>query len=717
MAIPLGLLCCEILNDEVRAVLAAGSFPNLITGFYPRHCMLGDQEKNPVLSPLVEMLKICEQVIVIGCGCFSPISIPSEITRMEHRTVLTPDLFRDILLPEGLYESYQREGVFITLPGNVRNWSRFLQCQGFDALTGKEFFTESVNSIVCLDTLIDPETPNNCEILSSMMDIPVTARVTGIRPFLQYVTIQYQELEHKNERERLTRQIREANHKAADYAMMGDLLSEITSIHTEDQVIKKTLDLFTFLISPQKVAFISLVNGRSERIYPQPEYGFPSQDLIRSLISQTDESGIFASNTGFFVKVRSDQALLGILVVENLAIPEYIHEYLDISQIVIRVCGLALVNARSRQQLETSVHDLAEEIEQRKNIEKALFTSEERFRSLVETTSDIIWEVNPQGHYTYVNPQIEKILGYPQMDCIGNSISDYLAPHERDRYFEVLNRHLAEKSSYSNMIFSCLHHDGYLVILETNGEPIIDISGNLKGFRGISRDITERKRTEDALHLASRKIHLLSSITRHDILNSLNAMLAYLDYSLTLAIDNPDIIRYIHEEIHIAQTIQHQIEFTRYYEGIGVNAPQWHALANIITRVAGSLDLGTITLDVDLPNVLIFCDQLIDKVFYNLMENSLRHGEKVTRISLSWFLDNKDLVFVYTDNGVGIALDEKERIFDQGFGKNTGLGMFLTREILSITDIIIRENGNPGEGARFEMVVQEGKFKIAKDDP
>jgi K+-sensing histidine kinase KdpD len=194
-------------------------------------------------------------------------------------------------------------------------------------------------------------------------------------------------------------------------------------------------------------------------------------------------------------------------------------------------------------------------------------------------------------------------------------------------------------------------------------------------------------------------------------------MLAYLDYSLTLAIDNPDIIRYIHEEIHIAQTIQHQIEFTRYYEGIGVNAPQWHALANIITRVAGSLDLGTITLDVDLPNVLIFCDQLIDKVFYNLMENSLRHGEKVTRISLSWFLDNKDLVFVYTDNGVGIALDEKERIFDQGFGKNTGLGMFLTREILSITDIIIRENGNPGEGARFEMVVQEGKFKIAKDDP
>lgn len=63
------------------------------------------------------------------------------------------------------------------------------------------------------------------------------------------------------------------------------------------------------------------------------------------------------------------------------------------------------------------------------------------------------------------------------------------------------------------------------------------------------------------------------------------------------------------------------------------------------------------------------------------------------------------------DNGAGISLEDKQHLFERGFGKNTGLGLFLSWEILSITGISIDETGTPGNGARFEIMVPEGAFR------
>jgi signal transduction histidine kinase len=111
----------------------------------------------------------------------------------------------------------------------------------------------------------------------------------------------------------------------------------------------------------------------------------------------------------------------------------------------------------------------------------------------------------------------------------------------------------------------------------------------------------------------------------------------------------------------------------------------------------------------------VFADPLIVRVFFNLLDNSLRHGERVTEIHVSSHLSKEDLVVVWEDNGVGIPDEDKERIFERGFGKNTGLGMFLVREILSLTGITIAETGDPGYGVRFEMVVPKGMWCEAGD--
>jgi signal transduction histidine kinase len=104
---------------------------------------------------------------------------------------------------------------------------------------------------------------------------------------------------------------------------------------------------------------------------------------------------------------------------------------------------------------------------------------------------------------------------------------------------------------------------------------------------------------------------------------------------------------------------------------------------------------------------------MLEKVFANLVDNSLRHGEHVSAIRFSYEKsDDTGLSIVYEDNGAGVADVDKERIFQKGFGKNTGFGLFLSREILGITGLSIKENGIPGNGARFEITVPEGKFRF-----
>jgi len=109
----------------------------------------------------------------------------------------------------------------------------------------------------------------------------------------------------------------------------------------------------------------------------------------------------------------------------------------------------------------------------------------------------------------------------------------------------------------------------------------------------------------------------------------------------------------------------------------------------------------------------MFADPLVVKVFYNLMDNAVSHGGTITCIRFSPRRHGDDYVIVCEDDGVGVPAEEKEKIFERGFGKHTGLGLALSREILSITGITITENGRPGKGARFEITVPKGSYRFA----
>jgi len=139
-------------------------------------------------------------------------------------------------------------------------------------------------------------------------------------------------------------------------------------------------------------------------------------------------------------------------------------------------------------------------------------------------------------------------------------------------------------------------------------------------------------------------------------------------------------------------------------------------VALTIDSAVGGLDLKGIRIEKNLGGLEIFADYLLEKVFYNLVENSVRHGEKATVIRFSCRKEGDDLILLCEDDGVGIPEGAKERIFKREYYRNTGYGLFLSGEILSITGLTIRETGEPGKGARFEIVAPKGVHRMGHRD-
>ena len=220
-----------------------------------------------------------------------------------------------------------------------------------------------------------------------------------------------------------------------------------------------------------------------------------------------------------------------------------------------------------------------------------------------------------------------------------------------------------------------------------------------------SVDITEQKRYNEALKLANKKLQLLSSITRHDINNQLAVVLGYIEL-LQSSVGTDRCHEFMEKIGKAADTIERHIRFTKEYEMLGVQAPIWHEVSSL-------LELDT---DVQIVNecqgLSVHADTMLSRVFENLLDNSIRHGEGVTCIIVSYAIDGKQCHLYWQDDGIGIPADMKERIFLRGVGKNTGFGLFLSREILEITGIKIIEEGVLGTGAKFRMTIPEGEWKL-----
>ncbi len=366
----------------------------------------------------------------------------------------------------------------------------------------------------------------------------------------------------------------------------------------------------------------------------------------------------------------------------------------------------------------------ARNITELKKAGQELKESEEFNRSLVENLPDFIVVCGPDLNILYVNPATERGLGLDANKIAGSSVLGYIPYEYHDRVTKKIAA-LFEGDTLSIHEIEILTGQGPVISviikgtqITYHGSPAVlllltDITGKKVLEDALKKEAAKLLLLSNAFQAANKKLNLLSVITRHDINNQLTVMLGYL---ALLNEDNPgnpshEIVRKI---IKTSRRIYDLIQFTKTYEKIGIDAPVCRDVRTLVdTAMHGAS--GTVRLENDLPfGRKIFADPLIINVFFNLIDNAVRYGKKITSLRFYGEERGGDYVIICNDDGVGIPADQKEKIFERGYGQNTGLGLFLAREILSITGITIYETGEPGKGARFEITVPKDMWRLGE---
>ena len=357
---------------------------------------------------------------------------------------------------------------------------------------------------------------------------------------------------------------------------------------------------------------------------------------------------------------------------------------------------------------------LLSDITEHKQAEEALRESEQKYRDIFEKSVSGLFKTLPNGRLIAANDALARMYGYPgateMLKADINIVSNlYGRPQDRKAMVHML----AKDSRIENFEIEHLKRDGTRFWVSITARTIRKTDGTVIFYEGTIIDISERKRAEEAIRQANKKLTMLSSITRHDIRNKLMALHGYNQLAENFVTDETA-REYLQKQGDAIDAIGQQIEFMKDYENIGVKAPVWQNVYEITNQAKALIDLEEISIRNDTENLEIYADSMLGKVFYNLIENSVRYGEAISEIHIRFGKKGhgSGLVIVFEDNGIGIPAGEKEKIFLKGFGRNTGLGLFLSREILSITGITIRETGKKPGGARFEIIVPNGAFRF-----
>ncbi|MDO9035167.1 MAG: PAS domain S-box protein, partial [Methanoregula sp.] len=384
----------------------------------------------------------------------------------------------------------------------------------------------------------------------------------------------------------------------------------------------------------------------------------------------------------------------------------------DIMEITEKKGRSARIRATGNDELSRLAGTMNNLLDQIEKSQSDLLESEQKFRDIFNNTTDAIeiYEIPkdaPPGKFIVVNDVACSMLGYTQEEMLQKGPMDITT----DYYHPPIEKIIEDQWITGGSQFETEHRkkDGTIFPVEVRTH-VVTLQGKLVTL-AVTRNITERKKMDKTLRQVIKKLNILSSITRHDILNQLTILRGYIELSKSQVTDTM-LREFIKKEETATDAIQHQISFTKDYQDIGVHSPQWQDVKKTILQAIRPLNTEPVRVSVDIEHTEIYADPLLEKVFYNIVENAIRHGGSITGITFTQKESEDNLLIVCEDDGAGIPLLEKENIFNRKYFKHTGLGLFLSQEILGMTGITIRETGEQGKGARFEIFVPKGGYRF-----
>ncbi len=352
-----------------------------------------------------------------------------------------------------------------------------------------------------------------------------------------------------------------------------------------------------------------------------------------------------------------------------------------------------------------------ENISERKEAQKSLLESEANYRSLINGMDESVWVIDFNENFVDVNNAAVKVLDYSKEELLSLGIKGIDKYLSHERAVAILKRVV----TIGPQVFETVH-------TAKNGTQIpVEISSSLITYQGkqailsIARNITERKKTEkrlkedsDKIEVMNEKLRVVGSLTRHDVGNKLMAAKANLFLLKKHIGDNPELAPYLNGIDAALVSSDALFEFSRLYEQIGAEKP---AIVNVgdCFDVAVTLlpSLSEIKIVNDSHGLRVVADSMLRQFFYNLLDNSLKHGKKISQIKIHYAKAKDHMKIFYEDDGIGVSVSNKSKIFDFGFstGGGSGFGLPLIKKMIEVYGWTITEEGEAGKGAKFVISI------------
>jgi PAS domain S-box-containing protein len=357
---------------------------------------------------------------------------------------------------------------------------------------------------------------------------------------------------------------------------------------------------------------------------------------------------------------------------------------------------------------EKAILGIVTDISELKKAEERLQESETKFKMYLENSPVAVFVVNTEGKYEYVNEAASKLLGYSAKELLGMSIPQiaFKDDHQALGSFATL-----KETGKILMEVRLKNNESKAVVVSLNAVKLPD--GKLIAF---CENITERKKAEetltqimDKLARINEKLGVVGSLTRHDVRNKLSTVTGYAYLLKKKHSDQADIIDGLGKmEQAVAESMK-IFDFSRMYEQLGVEELTYINMEDMLNEAlalfSGSLNVKIVN---NLHELTLLADSFLRQLLFNLIDNSIKHGKKVTTIKVSYekaYQENLNLI--YEDDGIGISADNKLKLFKSGYstGNSSGYGLFLIKKMMEVYGWTIQENGEPGKGAKFTITI------------
>ena len=354
-----------------------------------------------------------------------------------------------------------------------------------------------------------------------------------------------------------------------------------------------------------------------------------------------------------------------------------------------------------------------------KKAEKQIRENKQKFEGLFIGNPEAAVYLSQDFHILDMNPRFFELFGYPLEEIKGKHINEVVVPPDRTEEGHMLDQRAAKGYVYFDTARK--RKGGSLIPVSVSAAPII-VEGRLVGHVAMYKDISELKRTEAAmkemmqkLATMNEKLRVVGSLTRHDVRNKLSVVTGNIFLAKKRLPDNPEVLDYLHDIDSACQQILEIFDFARNYETLGDEELKNVDVAETVEKAVSLFsDLKGIKVSNECQGLKVLADSLLTRLFYNLIDNSLKYGEKITHIRVYYEKSDKaQLRLIYQDDGNGIPLAEKPNLFKEGYGKGTGYGLYLIKKMMEVYGWTIQETGEPGRGAQFTITIprinQKGK--------